>query len=151
MGANSHLFSPLTHPRFSPFHPCAPPPKTAILQLGDKATYDRALSDDVRMFGICWQVSHDLGRMSRAPSVWLIHTPPPPQRHVFKPSRGLGRNLFLALSTGEFTITDLCGKGMAEPLPVLEDGLEGLLLAEEDGSEAQEEEEDDDDEGLSSH
>lgn len=31
---------------------------TAIIQLGDKATYDRALSDDVRMFGICWQVSN---------------------------------------------------------------------------------------------
>jgi hypothetical protein len=30
----------------------------AIIQLGDKATYDRALSDDVRMFGICWQVGN---------------------------------------------------------------------------------------------
>ena len=32
--------------------------QTAIIQLGDKATYDRALSDDVRMFGICWQVGN---------------------------------------------------------------------------------------------
>lgn len=30
--------------------------KTAVIQLGDRATYDRALSDDVRIFGIVWQV-----------------------------------------------------------------------------------------------
>ena len=34
---------------------CAPL-HTAIIQLGDKETYDRALTDDMKIFGICWQV-----------------------------------------------------------------------------------------------
>lgn len=32
---------------------------TAIIQLGDRATYDRALADDIRIFGVVLQVGNE--------------------------------------------------------------------------------------------